>query len=404
MKKATSFEISLVPAVKAKLLHQERVRNFVVFICILVAIGCGVLIAALFATRTALSVASSKLDNEIACRIGDGGGKNCSKYTGVPIMQTTNLNEMLSIQNELNTIGTLNKNKTKPSRLLPSSDKLVPDAGNTAQVYSMLEIALPTDAEYKFQTSEFEVDFDNSVLDYEVVAHAVNSNAQATAYINFKYSINGSYFDYGDYMRTDEDGNVSAIPSYCIISEKIVDGSIYGLYNRYAKGCEVPMVDTKEYDEDGKEIAKTYHEVDPIYIRRSYASAEDLEAYKTGSNRSDNIDIKAEGEAPQGFFFESKCIQYGADGKFDEAATLNTCPVATEEVEGEDKSEVTDEETGEHTISFKVSLPFTKEIFAQSSHNVVFFYPSRKTVSTSYRAIEDFFTKPIEETNAKEVE
>ena len=41
------FELSLVPEVKAKLLHQEKLRNFVIFICILVAIGCGVIVAIL---------------------------------------------------------------------------------------------------------------------------------------------------------------------------------------------------------------------------------------------------------------------------------------------------------------------------------------------------------------------
>ena len=408
MSKANSFEISLVPEVKAKLLHQERVRNFVVFICIIVAIGCGILVAALIGANTALKVKSSSLSTEIACRIGgeSAKGKKCNgvKQLKTPIMETSNLNDMLSIQNELNSIGTLNSNKTKPSRLLPTNDQLVAESSDSMMAFSMLEIALPSDAEFEFKTSEFQVDFDESTISYDVVAHAVKSTAQATAYINYKYSINGSYFDYGEYMRKDEDGNMVAIPTYCITSEKIIEGHVYGVYNRYAPGCETPMVakssssDSKETNDDAaKEIA-----IKPIYIRRSYDSSEDFEKYKTGGNRSNNGEVVSFGEAPQGFYFESSCVTYGEDGKFDEDATRSACPVATETVEGTDKKESRDDETGQKIMSFSVTVPFSKEIFSQSSHNVLFYYPSRKTVSTSYRAIEDFFTTPVED--AKPVE
>jgi hypothetical protein len=408
--KSNNFEISLVPAVKAKLLHQERIRNLVVFACIIVAIGCGVLVAILFATTTALKLKSSNLDTDIACRIDSTSdklkGKKC-KGGKVAIMQTANLNEMLSIQNELNSIGSLNSKKTKPSRLLPTSEQLSSEPGNTSQAFSMLEIALPSDAEYEFQTSEFNIDFDESTISYDVVAHAVKSSAQATAYINYKYSINGSYYDKGEYMRTNEDGSTEAIPTYCITSEKIIEGEVYGVYNRYAPGCEAPMVNkttkTDENSEEGEKQEKVvYHEVDPIYIRRSYSSSDDFENYKGGSARSKNGEIISFGEAPKGFYFESSCIQYGDDGKFDEDATRSACPVATEVVEGTDKKEARDEETGRKTMSFSVVIPFSEDIFSQSSHHVLFFYPSRKTVSTSYRAIEDFFTAPIED--AKPVE
>lgn len=410
MSKSNNFEISLVPAVKAKLLHQERIRNLVVFACIIVAIGCGVLVAILVAASTALKVKSTGLDTEIACRIDTNSdkakGKKC-KTGKVAIMQTANLNEMLSIQNELNSIGSLNSKKTKPSRLLPTNEQLSSEPGSNSQAFSMLEIALPTDAEYEFQTSEFNIDFEASTISYDVVAHAVKSSAQATAYINYKYSINGSYYDHGEYMRTNEDGSVEAIPTYCITSEKIIEGEVYGVYNRYAPGCEAPMTNksskSNDDSEDGEKKEKVvYHEVDPVYIRRSYSSSDDFENYKGGSARSKNGEIIAFGEAPKGFYFESACIQYGDDGKFDEDATRSTCPVATEVVEGTEKKEKRDEETGRKTMTFSVEIPFSEEIFSQSSHHVLFFYPSRKTVSTSYRAIEDFFTAPVED--AKPVE
>ena len=178
-----SFEISLVPEVKAKLLHQERVRNLVVFACILVAIGCGVIVAGLILWSGSLKLKLNGMDNEIACRIGSelkGGKKSCGsvKSLGTPILETANLNEMLSIQNELNSIGDINKNKTKPSRLLPTTEQLETETKDSQVAFSMFEIALPTDADYQFKTSEFKVDFESSVMNYDVVAHAVNNQAQ----------------------------------------------------------------------------------------------------------------------------------------------------------------------------------------------------------------------------------
>ena len=118
------FELSLVPEVKAKLLHQERLRNFVIFVCILVAIGCGAVILILVGIVGGQKLALDGVDHEIACRIDDSNEKGC-KFSDTSIMQTANLNAMLSIQNELNNIGVLNENKTKPSRFLPTNESLI---------------------------------------------------------------------------------------------------------------------------------------------------------------------------------------------------------------------------------------------------------------------------------------
>jgi hypothetical protein len=138
---------------------------------------------------------------------------------------------------------------------------------------------------------------------------------------------------------------------------------------------------------DGHKLAK-YKD-----LTITYDNSEDLESYKKGGARSSSADVA--NEAPNGFYFESNCITYGDEGKFDEDATLAKCPIATEKVEGSDKSEgyVNDE----HVFSFSVAMNFSPEIFSQSSHNVLFYSPSRRNVSDSYRAIEDFFTTSLED-------
>ena len=389
------FELSLVPEVKAKLLRQEKLRNFIIFVCIMVAIGCGVIVAILLGIVGGQKIALDNLDHEVACRIDSSKEKNCGSF-GTSVMQTANLNAMLSIQNELNNIGVLNENKTKPSRFLPSNESLIAEPAKSPEVFSFLEVVLPSDNEYSFKTSEMSIDFAESVLNYDVVAKAKNSKAQATAYANFVSSVNGSYYDYGDYYGQDKDGNSFKIPTYCITGERIIEGYVYGEYHRYSPGCEALMViDTTNKDEDYLKEVSNAKNPETVLIRRTYKDSEDLESYKKGGARSSSADVA--NEAPTGFYFESNCITYGDDGAFDEDATLEKCPIATEKVEGTDKSEgyVDDQ----RVFSFSVAMNFTPEIFSQSSHNVLFYSPSRRNVSDSYRAIEDFFTASLDNSN-----
>ena len=391
------FELSLVPEVKAKLLHQEKLRNLVIFVCILVAIGCGVVIAILLGIVGGQKVALDNVDKEVTCRIDSTKEKNCGKF-GTAIMQTANLNAMLSIQNELNNIGVLNENKTKPSRFLPSNESLIAEPAKSPEVFSFLEVVLPSDSEYSFKASEMSIDFAESTLSYDVVAKAKNSKAQATAYANFVSSVNGSYFDYGDYYGQDKDGNSFKIPTYCITGERFIEGDVYGVYNRYSPGCEALMViDTNNTDEDYLKEIRNAKSPETVLIRRTYKNSDDFEAYKKGQARSSSAEVA--NEAPNGFYFESNCIAYDSEGNFDEATTLTNCPIATEKVEGTDKSEgyVDDD----RVFSFSVAMNFTPEIFKQSSHNVLFYSPSRRNVSDSYRAIEDFFTASIDTTNSE---
>lgn len=382
------FELSLVPEVKAKLLRQEKLRNFVVFICILVAIGCGVIIAVLVSIVGGQKIALDNVDHEVACRIDSSNEKNC-KNTGVAVMQTANLNAMLSIQNSLNNIGVLNESKSKPSRFLPSNEALIAEPAKSPEVFSFLEVVLPSDNDYEFKTSEMSIDFAESILNYDVVANAKNSKAQATAYANFVSTVNASYFDYGDYYGQDSDGNSFKIPTYCITGERIIGGHVYGVYNRYSPGCEAMMViDTTNQDEEYLEKVANAKSPETVLIRRSYDNSNDLESYKKGGARSSSAEVA--NEAPTGFYFESNCIAYDSEGKFDEDASLANCPIASEKVEGTDKTEGYVED--KRVFSFSVAMNFNPEIFKQSSHNVIFYSPSRRNVSDSYRDIEDFFT------------
>ena len=155
------------------------------------------------------------------------------------------------------------------------------------------------------------------------------------------------------------------------------------------------VIDANNTDEDYLKQVSSAKSPEIVLIRRSYKSNDDFEAYKKGQARSSSADVA--NEAPNGFYFESNCMVYGDDGAFDEKATLEKCPIAAEKVEGTNKSEISVDDV--RSFGFTVEMNFTPEIFKQSSHNVLFYSPSRRNVSDSYRAIEDFFTSSKSNTN-----
>lgn len=110
------IEINLIPDVKQELLRAQTQRNVVISGSIILAIGAGVIVvlAALYvfgAQALMMSSANSTIDTEY------------KKLTSVE-----DLDKLLTIQNQLKTVSTLNANKRAGSR-----------------VYNMLNVIVPTD-------------------------------------------------------------------------------------------------------------------------------------------------------------------------------------------------------------------------------------------------------------------
>jgi hypothetical protein len=207
----------------------------------------------------------------------------------------------------------------------------------------------------KVKISEINADINNSTLYFDATATSSN-NIGYRALEAFKKSTARTYYDYGNYMRTDpETGETHAIPSYCI--DEIVDSStsiLYGVYHKGAPGCEAPMVEEEKTDaakaaddennaEDTEETKesekKTTVEKEDIYIRRTYNNRSDREEYINGNdNFPRTSDEKT--EKKKGYYFDSQCLQYDDDdkGTFNEEATIEQCPLLSEELRIGDSS------------------------------------------------------------------
>ena len=397
------YEISLVPDVKSELLKKQKLRNLIFFICLVVAASCGGLILLLLGFVGTQSLEIAAQENEIGCR-ADGSGTGCGSF-GTPVLKYPNVNELLTIQSQMKSVGVLNNNKIKFSRVFGLLDVILPDG---------------VKSEDTVLVSELNGDISQNLITFDAIGYASN-NIGYHALESFKKSTKLTYFDYGSYMRLTEDGDYVEIPSYCI-TEYVEKGYIYGRYSKYAPGCENDMV-IKEVEDDAEEDAEDddsedgenenkesgneekkektkQKKIEEVVIRRTYKNAGDREEYKNG-NDSMAADNK-EGNTGK-YYFESECLQYDEDGNFDEEATIEECSVLAEDGLFVSNSGWGKGSEDKMVLSFSVNLTLDPRVFLSSSKHMQIIGPSRQNVTDSYIQVRDMFTEKAKDVQMEEL-
>ena len=390
------YEISLVPDVKAELLKKLRIRNLVIFICIIVAAACAGVIFIMLGITGGQGVALSMQDKEIACR-ADGvvkGGTCNTKDYGTAVLKFRNAEELLTIQDQMNSLSLLNNNKIKFSR-----------------VFGILDVILPT-GENEVKISQLSTNINNNVLYFDAIASASN-NIGYRALEAFKKNAKLSYYDYGNYMRYDkESGEYVEIPSFCVDEETDSNGVTFGIYHKGKPGCEAPMIEKEEEKSESEEeqllddeetVVPTVKQnsasaatttsgrklneenITDIRIRRTYNDRSDMENYRNGKDKYGDSTTK-------GYYFESSCLQYSDNGKFDEQATLEECPLLSEEPNVGDSSYGRNSED-KMVLSFSATITITRGVFLARNKHVQVIGPTRQNVTDSYIQVRDMFTE-----------
>ena len=235
------YEISLVPDVKGELLKKQKLRNLIILICISVAIGCVVILMILFGISSGQSIKISNIKNEISCRY-NGQGNDCKKF-GTAILNFDNSEDYLTIQKQMENVGTLNDGKVKLSR-----------------IFGVLDVILPNNGHDTVKLAELTVDLLNWKIFFNATANSDNG-IHFRAVENFQKGIALSYYDYGNYMRkvadnetdvvADSDG-YTKIPSYCV-TETTINGYVFGVYHKGMPYCqENIIVDNNAVTEEKK--------------------------------------------------------------------------------------------------------------------------------------------------------
>lgn len=386
------YEISLVPDVKAELLRKQRLRNLFVLIYVGVAIACGAVVMILLSVMGGQTVSMNNQKKEIGCRYDmkmDGKtlkSSDCKSNMGTPVMYFNNRQTLLTIQDQLKSLDTLNNSMIKFSRIFGLLDVLLLDEEKGS----------------KIEVSELAVDFSSMTLSFDAVGYDKSSaNIGYKPLEAFKKNAERMRYDYGEYMRRGDDENDEVIPYFCI-SEETINGLVYGVYSKGAPGCEAPMVEPMEEDKDAgddeesdeKSDEKTSaepveNEIEKIYIRRTYKDRDDYESVREGKDKYWDESVMGKNNY-KGYYFESSCISWSEDGKMDEAATLETCPFLSDEIAVTNSSYGLD--TNEQLVlTFQSSVPISTEIFLSGNHNMQILSPTRQNVTDSYVQVRDMF-------------
>ena len=386
------YEISLVPDVKSELIKKLKLRNLVFLICVIVAASCGGIFMIMFSITGGQGLALSAQDEEMACR-SDGNipksSKKCDSKYGTAILKFKNEEELLTIQDQMKNLSLLNKNKIKFSRVFNILGTILPNAKkgdeNTVKI------------------SEINTDINSNTLFFDALGYSSN-NIGYRALEAFKKNATRTYYDYGNYMRRDDEGNYVAIPSFCI-TEEVVNSITYGVYHKGTPGCEAPMVEKTEEAAEGEESAETVAEETntdtatsnverkDIRIRRTYNDTSDRDKYKEGNDQY----ASSADEKVKGYFFESQCLQYDDNGKFDESATLEKCPLLSEAPYIGDSSYGRDSDEN-MVLSFSATLTITHDVFLSSNKHMLIVGPTRQNVTDSYIQISGMFTEAAHDT------
>lgn len=206
-------EINLVPDIKNEMIKALKLRNFIFFLCIVVAaasIGVTVVTGlimggqqlALDSKQTTISNLSNKLNSY------------------------SDLGDFLTIKDQLGNIATITNNKKVLSRTFGVLSALIPTGADTIKI-SELSVNLAAEA----PTFTFDAQANagkEPFIDYNVLDA-------------FKKSMQYMRYDYGNYV----DKNGTTIPAYCIIEHgndgamlRDADKGFYAYWTIHAEGCD----------------------------------------------------------------------------------------------------------------------------------------------------------------------
>lgn len=431
----SSYEINLVPEVKMRMIKAQKMRNLVLFICIVVSSVAVGAVVILFGVKSGQDIAIAAQGKKIETM-----SKKLNSYT--------ELNDLITIQGQLEGIEDITSQKTVLVR-----------------VFGALGAMLPQGADYvKF--SELIVNMENNLIRLDGQADAkVDPLIDYRVLESFKKGVSLTKYDYGRYY--DADGN--QLPAYCI-EEADEEGNIYhegdnfyawwnltlngcegsrlggqsvpGALYHYSSGAEVeegiPEKDdtTLICDENGENCFAQGSNDDDDESEDDESSEgdepEDEETEGEESEEGDEGEQEEEEEKPVPLkvkiwrtpqfnkwyasknmqlngsisgieHFASECYQYSGEEYRDSTGkqqvrwtSLNDCMLVSEGLEVTSSSNGRDENDS-LVLKFSGQMVFAKEFFSFRNKHMIAIGPLGQNVTDSYLQIGNMFTKEAEE-------
>lgn len=347
------FEINLVPSIKNDMIKSLKIRNLVIFICIVIAAASAGVVVLLASITGGQQVALASKDKTIKTMSGKLGD-----YSG--------LEEFLTIQGQLKGLTKIGENKKVLSR-----------------VFNILGVLLP-EGEDRIWISELNVNLEESALTFEGQADAGKPPLIDYRVLeSFKKSVALMNYDYGRYI--DKEGN--EIPARCIkeADEKGAmlneNGNVYAIWRRGKKGCNTGKTKKKIAEDSEVKIYRT-PQFDKWYKKKYMTTSGDIRGVA---------------------HFKSSCIRYSGvetGGKVKWSAE-NKCKLAREAAEIQDSSNARDA-SGNLVLRFSTRIRLNPEVFLFKNKHVMAIGPTGQNVTDSYRQVEGMFGQRAIECSAND--
>ncbi|MBQ2660432.1 hypothetical protein IJF86_03400 [Candidatus Saccharibacteria bacterium] len=347
------FEINLVPDVKSEMLKAQKIRNIVLFVCLIVIAAAGGVIAILGGIKGGQDITMSSQDSRI-------------EALSAKINSFDDLSELLTIQSQLNSLAVVSQEKVLLSR-----------------IFSIVSVMLPMNGD-EISLSELTVDVEKNLIKFDAQADArVEPLIDYRVLDAFKKSMSMTKYDYGRYV--DEEGN--QIPVVCIVEADETgttyndNGSLYAFWTKGVKGCDPT-------DEEGNPIHVSEEEV-----RAAVGSSDTVKIWRTPQfeNWYRNNYMSENGAISNVPHFESECTSYSMVGG--RWTSNNTCSLLAEEVTISDSANARDS-SGALVLRFSASIKYNPEVMLAKNKHMVAVAPSGYTnVTDSYIQIEGMFKK-----------
>ncbi len=368
-------EINLVPDIKGEMIKTLKLRNLIFFLCIVVALASVVIVLI-----TGLIMGGQQLALDSKEKTIDNLSEKLNSYS--------DLNDFLTIKDQVGSISTLTENKQVLSR-----------------TFNILSALLPTGAD-TITISELNVDLSESQPKLTFDAQA---NAGTEPYYDyrvldaFKKSMKYMRYDYGDYV--DKEGN--KIPAYCIIETgndgamfNDADKGIYALWTINGEGCN-PSSTLK----DSNYTTENYDGETVVRIWRTPQFADWYKEKEVSGQPYMSLDGTISGIE----HFNSSCITYTGDDSQSSAnpkwtTTNETCKlvpdddgiVTTGSSNGRDSNE-------ELVLRFSATIKIAPEAYKFSNSHMMALAPSgRYNVTDSYVQVQAMFGKRADDCDASD--
>ncbi len=205
----TKYEVNLVPEIKLQMIKAQKIRNLVLFVCIVVSAAAIGSVLVLFGIKSGQDIAMANQDGRLKVL--------SEKMTGY-----SELGDLVAIQGQLTALSDIAENKKILSRVFGALDVMLPDGEDVVQL------------------SELRVNLEEGTLNMEGRADArIDPLIDYRVLESFKKGAALTKYDYGRYV----DVNGEEIPSWCI-DESDPDGnalkegeSYYAWWDLRRDGC-----------------------------------------------------------------------------------------------------------------------------------------------------------------------